>query len=64
MNYFTEIKIKVKILMYFAQYYSLLAALPALFITALFGGFVAAFFEALTSCKEDYNYFRWKYRGF
>ena len=64
MNYFTEVKIKVKILLHFLSYYAQFALLPLIFILQFLGGIADACYDAVDTCKRAYSEHRMRYRGF
>ena len=64
MNYFTEVKIKVKILLHFLSYYAQFALVPLIFILRFLGGIIDAYYDAVDTCKQAYREHRMCYRGF
>ena len=64
MIYFTEVKIKVKILLHFAQYYLDISLLPLVFLVVLFKAIKNAFGNAYRITKQTYRSSRFHFMGF
>lgn len=64
MSYFTEVKIKVKILLHFAQYYLDISLLPLVFMVVLYKSVKNAFVNSYRITKQTYRSSRYHYRGF